>query len=114
MGEDRVLWGSDSLWYGSPQDQIQAFRAFRIAPALQEAHGYGELTPAIKAKIFGLSGAAVYGIDPAAVQRRAGLDRVGRMRAAYAEAPAPSFRTYGPRTLAEFEALQKSRGGLPT
>jgi hypothetical protein len=25
FGEDRVLWGTDSIWYGSPQDQIQAF-----------------------------------------------------------------------------------------
>ena len=26
-----ILWGTDSIWYGSPQDQIQAFRAFEIA-----------------------------------------------------------------------------------
>ena len=25
-GENNVLWGTDSIWYGSPQDQIQAFR----------------------------------------------------------------------------------------
>jgi hypothetical protein len=25
VGEDNVLWGTDSIWYGSPQDQIQAF-----------------------------------------------------------------------------------------
>ena len=37
IGEDNVLWGTDSLWYGSPQDQIQAFRSFQIAPALVEA-----------------------------------------------------------------------------
>ena len=30
-GEDNVLWGTDSIWYGSPQDQIQAFRAFQIS-----------------------------------------------------------------------------------
>ncbi len=28
VGEDRVLWGTDSIWYGSPQDQIQALRSF--------------------------------------------------------------------------------------
>ena len=32
VGEDNVLWGTDSIWYGSPQDQIQAFRSFQIAP----------------------------------------------------------------------------------
>ena len=30
IGEDNVLWGTDSIWYGSPQDQIQAFRSFEI------------------------------------------------------------------------------------
>ena len=37
-GEHNVLWGTDSIWYGSPQDQIQAFRTFQIAPrAAREA-----------------------------------------------------------------------------
>ena len=31
IGEDNVLWGTDSIWYGSPQDQIQAFRTFQIS-----------------------------------------------------------------------------------
>ena len=34
-GEDNVLWGTDSIWYGSPQDQIQAFRTFQISDALR-------------------------------------------------------------------------------
>ena len=28
LGEDRILWGTDSIWYGSPQDQISAFSDF--------------------------------------------------------------------------------------
>ena len=28
VGEHRVLWGTDAIWYGSPQAQLQAFRAF--------------------------------------------------------------------------------------
>lgn len=40
VGEDNVSWGTDSIWAGSPQDQIQAFRAFEIAPALQQQFGY--------------------------------------------------------------------------
>ncbi|MFU8820929.1 MAG: hypothetical protein ACNA8G_05165 [Gammaproteobacteria bacterium] len=27
VGEDNVLWGTDSICYGSPQDQIQTGRA---------------------------------------------------------------------------------------
>ena len=64
IGEDNVLWGTDSIWYGSPQDQIQAFRSFQIAPALIEAHGYPELTPVPQAK----------GVRP---QRRSGLRHRG-------------------------------------
>ena len=54
VGQDNVLWGTDSIWYGSPQDQIQAFRAFQIAPELVERHGYLELTPELKRKVFGV------------------------------------------------------------
>ena len=33
VGENNVMWGTDCIWYGSPQDQIQAFRAFQISPS---------------------------------------------------------------------------------
>jgi hypothetical protein len=66
VGEDRVLWGTDGIWYGSPQPQIMAFRAFQISEELQERFGYPALTPAVKAKVFGLNAAALFGIDPAA------------------------------------------------
>jgi uncharacterized protein len=66
VGEDRVLWGTDSVWYGSPQPQIMAFRAFQIGTQLQEQYGYPALTDEIKRKIFGLNAANLFGIDPAA------------------------------------------------
>ena len=31
VGDHRVLWGTDAIWYGSPQAQLQAFRAFTIS-----------------------------------------------------------------------------------
>ena len=37
VGEDRVLWGTDAIWYGSPQPQIMAFRAFQISAELPGA-----------------------------------------------------------------------------
>jgi hypothetical protein len=67
VGEDNILWGTDSIWYGSPQDQIQAFRAFQITPAFQEQFGYPELTPAVKAKVLGQNAAGLYGVDLATV-----------------------------------------------
>ena len=45
VGEDNVLWGTDSIWYGSPQPAIDAFRAFQIPADLRERYGYPELTP---------------------------------------------------------------------
>jgi predicted TIM-barrel fold metal-dependent hydrolase len=111
VGEDNVLWGTDSIWYGSPQDQIQAFRAFQIADPLVQQHGYKPLTAEVKAKIFGLNGARLYGVDPAAVMRRAAADPIGRAKEA-AEAR-PSFATYGPRTAAEYEAFLALHGGSP-
>ncbi len=105
-GEDNVLWGTDSIWYGSPQDQIQAFRTFQIASELREKHGYAEITPALRAKIFGLNGAAVYGLSAAEVKKYTSRDRVTTEKLAYQERPAPHFRTYGPKTRREFLTLR--------
>ncbi len=102
VGEDRVLWGTDCIWYGSPQDQIQAFRAFQIAPELRDTHGYRELTRALKAKVFGLSAARLFGLDLEDANRRLRGDRVSQARIEYANDPQPSGLTYGPRTRAQF------------
>lgn len=111
IGEENVLYGSDCIWYGSPQDQIQAFRTFQISEALQEAHGYAPMTDSLRARIFGLNAARVYGIDVEEVRQRAGRDRVGKQRAHYRSAPDPHFLTFGPKTRREFAALFKARGG---
>jgi hypothetical protein len=68
LGEDNIVWGTDCILSGSPQSQIQAFRAFTITPQYQEMYGYPELTPAIKAKIFGLTAAKIYRVDPEAAR----------------------------------------------
>jgi hypothetical protein len=64
VGEDNVVWGTDCLFYGSPQDQIQALRSFHISEEFQERYGYPKLTKQIKAKILGLNGARLYGVEP--------------------------------------------------
>jgi predicted TIM-barrel fold metal-dependent hydrolase len=101
-GEDNVLWGTDSIWYGSPQDQIVAFRTFQISREFRERYGYPEITPAIREKIFGLNGAKVYGLSAAEVKRVLARDRVSAEKIAYAERPDPHFLTYGPKTRREF------------
>jgi uncharacterized protein len=109
-GENNVLWGTDSIWYGSPQDQIQAFRTFQISAPLRERHGYPEITPALRAKIFGLNAANVYGLTPTDVKRYTARDAVARQRAAYLENPDPHFRTYGPKTRRGFLRAFHSAG----
>jgi predicted TIM-barrel fold metal-dependent hydrolase len=110
VGENNVLWGTDSIWYGSPQDQIQAFRTFQIAPELRDAHGYPEMTPALRAKVFGYNATVPYRISAQEVELRRGADKLARARMVYREHPDPSFRTYGPKTRREFFNLL-SRGG---
>jgi hypothetical protein len=105
VGEDRILWGTDSIWYGSPQDQIMAFRAFQISDEFQQKYGYPKITPAIRAKIFGLNGAAAYGLSPAEVRKSTSADPIGRARRAYRQEPDPSFVTYGPRNRRQFLRL---------
>jgi hypothetical protein len=113
VGEDNVLWGTDSIWYGSPQDQIQAFRAFQISEALRDAHGYPEISPKLRRKVFGLNAAKPYRLDAGKLADEAATDAVTRSRAAYSERPNPSFATYGPRTRREFANLLRASGGQP-
>ncbi len=101
-GENNVLWGTDSIWYGSPQDQIQAFRTFQISPALREKHGYPEMTPALRAKIFGLNALAIYPVETDVVRKHVRRDRVSNEREEYRERPDPTFLTYGPKTRRQF------------
>ena len=99
-GEDNVLWGTDSIWYGSPQDQIQAFRTFQISPELREKHGYPEITPALRAKVFGLNALKVYSITPDVLKKHV-RDRVAQEREGYRERP-DRFLTHGPQTRRQF------------
>ena len=111
VGEDNVLWGTDSIWYGSPQDQIQAFRTFQIAPELQERHGYLPMTAALRAKVFGLNATRPYRISAGEVLKRAGGDAIAERRVAYAGNPDPHFLTFGPQTRREFKRLLRLQGG---
>jgi predicted TIM-barrel fold metal-dependent hydrolase len=65
VGPDRIVWGTDSTWYGSPQPLIDAFRAFEIPERMQEEFGYPALTDEIKARVLGVNARSVYGIGTA-------------------------------------------------
>jgi predicted TIM-barrel fold metal-dependent hydrolase len=38
VGALRICWGTDSLWYGSPQSEIVAFRSFDLSPKARELY----------------------------------------------------------------------------
>jgi len=63
MGPDRIVFGSDSVWYGSPQWQIDAMWRFQIPADLQKKYGYPALTQDDKRKILGLNSAKLYGVN---------------------------------------------------
>jgi uncharacterized protein len=96
FGVDHVLWGTDSIWYGTPQWQIDAFRRFEIPAALVDKHGYAPLTRAAKEQIFGLNAARVFGVDVSAKRNEIPKDYLTRVKMAYLdEGAAPSHRWYG-------------------
>ncbi|MBX3190923.1 MAG: amidohydrolase family protein [Labilithrix sp.] len=107
VGEDRILWGTDCIWFGSPAEQLAAFRAFQIPEELQEKHGYPALTPAIKAKILGLNAAKVYGVDPGAVRCAIEDDDIAKIKEAKIDDGWP-LGGYGPKTRRElFEMFRR-------
>jgi predicted TIM-barrel fold metal-dependent hydrolase len=79
MGENRVLWGTDSVWYGSPQWQIEALRRLEIPEDLREKFGFRSLGPAggtLKERILSGNARQVYAFDTEGLQ----TDEVARMK----------------------------------
>jgi hypothetical protein len=117
LGPDNVLWGSESIWLGSPQWQIDAFRRFEISAEFQQRFGYPALTPELKKKIFGLSAAKIYGIDPEATRCRVKQTELSRLKEEADGELGTRRWTFqqmgGPRTRREFINLARLTGGKP-
>jgi predicted TIM-barrel fold metal-dependent hydrolase len=115
LGEDHLVWGSECLWFNSPQPQIEAFRALEISDEFQQRYGYPALTPEIKAKVFGLTAAGFYGIDPKATRQavdKSKLALLGRDLDGELGGRRWMFQPLGgPRTRREFLDLWRYRNG---
>jgi predicted TIM-barrel fold metal-dependent hydrolase len=64
LGADHVIWGTDSVWTGSPQWQIEAMRRLEIPEDMQKQHGFAPLGPAngpVKNAIFSENGFRLFG-----------------------------------------------------
>jgi hypothetical protein len=94
-GPERILWGTDSIWGGSPQGQIERMRRLKMKPELIEKYKYPDLTDDVKNQIFGLNAAKLFGIDPKAKRQAIKTDKLTQLKEEYRKNPAPSNTQYG-------------------
>ena len=98
LGVDRVVWGTDSVWYGSPQWQIEAMRRLEIPDDMMKKHGWktklGGADSAVKRKIFGENSAKLYNYKIADAYDKLGTDKLAKMKEAYELAGGERNNTY--------------------
>jgi len=86
LGAEHVTWGTDSIWFGSPQWQIEALRRIEIPTALQKRFGFTPLGAAngrVKAGILGANSARLYGIEPKTASTMFADDNFAKLKADY-------------------------------
>jgi uncharacterized protein len=87
LGAERVVWGSDAVWTGAPQWQIEGLRRLEIPEDMQASYGFAPLGPAtgpVKSAIFGENSARLYDIEPTSYASVS--DRLAQLKAAYRNA----------------------------
>jgi predicted TIM-barrel fold metal-dependent hydrolase len=105
LGADHVVWGTDAVWTGSPQWQIEALRRLEIPESMQKKYGYAPLGAAdgpVKRAIFGENSARIYKYK---YDQRAALatDRIALAK--------PTYEREGPgRTNLRYGYVQGGRG----
>lgn len=99
LGADHICWGTDAVWTGSPQWQIEGLRRLEIPEDMQKKYGYAPLGPAdgpVKTAIFGGNNSRIYGIDRAQTEAIQAKDKLTALKIAYEQAgPDPSNLRYG-------------------
>jgi hypothetical protein len=108
VGPDNLVWGTDSIWYGSPQAQIEAFRAFEITQQYQDTYGYPALTPDLKQKILGGNAARIYGVKPISTKCTFTPEDLAQARQALPARP----MSYGPRTARAVRTIAREHGWI--
>jgi predicted TIM-barrel fold metal-dependent hydrolase len=113
MGYEKVVWGTDAVWTGAPQWQIEALRRLEIPEDMQKKHGFKPLGAAdgpLKNMIFGGTNAKLYNYD---ITKRTDIgpnrDRFAVMRDEYLkQGQTPSHMRYGyvhPQTQVDWAAF---------
>ena len=84
LGADHICWGTDAIWTGSPQWQIEALRRLEIPEDMQKKYGFqplGAATGPVKTAVFSGNNMRLYGLA-----KRTDLgDRFAAMKAEYLE-----------------------------
>ena len=83
LGPDRVVWGTDAVWTGSPQWQIEALRRLEIPEDMQKKYGFkplGAPDGPVKNAIFGETNARLYKYEK---RMALATDRLAVMKKAY-------------------------------
>ncbi len=117
LGPRNILWGSDSIWWGSPQFLIDAFKDLQIPEAMRKQFGYPKLTEKVKKRILGLNAANLYGLKKPDRTNLCAItpDRFEQIKAAQGGfRAARSLRTYGPLTRREVLAMAFRDGRIPS
>jgi predicted TIM-barrel fold metal-dependent hydrolase len=86
LGADHVIWGTDSVWYGSPQWQIEAMRRLEIPEDMQKQHGFAPLGAAdglVKSAIFGGNSTRLYKLTFNTALGSIPTDRIAAIKADY-------------------------------
>lgn len=132
VGPKRVVWGTDSLWFGSPQAEIVGLRRFDFSEEGKALYGLpfgleGDVEDpsrsapspdrTIRNAIFGRNAAAAYELDPEAQRHAIACDAVNALREGYVSDPGTeretrslaSLQASGPRTRRELLALTRGK-----
>jgi predicted TIM-barrel fold metal-dependent hydrolase len=113
LGSSKIVWGTDSVWWGSPQWQIDAFKVLQIPESMQEQLGYPALNDCDKERILGLNGAALYGVDVEATRGEIVADQLSQLRGEMGgSAASRSHYVYGPESPSEFRSLMAHAGDI--
>jgi predicted TIM-barrel fold metal-dependent hydrolase len=90
LGQEKVIWGTDSVWYGSPQWQIEALRRLEIPEDMRKKHGFAPLGAAdgpVKNAIFADNAARHYKLDTKKAAAAIKADELTAMREHWAGDP---------------------------
>jgi predicted TIM-barrel fold metal-dependent hydrolase len=85
-GADHVIWGTDCLWWGSPQWSVEAFKRFQITDEFCEKFGYAKISKEDKHKIFGQNAARIYGVNLKEKRHPLSPDIIAQARKSYENA----------------------------